>query len=187
MKKRRTKKELRATAYHEAGHAVAHLALGRTNDKVSIIPGEGFNDQCDSAGVGGYYYVNACQRRALIRDLIIGCYAGLEAQCFVDPNPKDCHGAGDDRRAFQLSREHEVLPRRLGYIGDQYHMAFLDRLRVQARRLVRRHRDAVAALAEELLRRKEMDGAEVERLLAPMLPQVTARQDRLVEMLCDRA
>lgn len=32
--------ELRATAYHEAGHAVMALALGRLIDRVTIVPGK---------------------------------------------------------------------------------------------------------------------------------------------------
>jgi ATP-dependent Zn protease len=42
-KKKRTAEEIRATAYHEAGHAVVAIAQGLTINKVSIIPGEEFN------------------------------------------------------------------------------------------------------------------------------------------------
>src|SRR4051794_59014 len=58
---------LRATAYHEAGHAVAEHALGLTVNKVSIIPGEGFNGVCRSPGALGYHFANGRERRAIGR------------------------------------------------------------------------------------------------------------------------
>ena len=38
---------LTATAYHEAGHAVVALALGRTVQRVSIVPGQGWLGRCE--------------------------------------------------------------------------------------------------------------------------------------------
>jgi ATP-dependent Zn protease len=39
----RSDEELRATAYHEAGHAVIAIALGLTIKKVNIIKGQDYN------------------------------------------------------------------------------------------------------------------------------------------------
>ncbi len=36
-----------ATAYHEAGHAVIALALGRAVQRVSIVPGRGWLGRCE--------------------------------------------------------------------------------------------------------------------------------------------
>mgnify|MGYP003385116220 CR=1 FL=1 len=36
-----------ATAYHEAGHAVIALALGRSIQRVSIVPGQGWLGRCE--------------------------------------------------------------------------------------------------------------------------------------------
>ena len=38
---------LKATAYHEAGHAVVALALGRAVQRVSILPGRGWLGRCE--------------------------------------------------------------------------------------------------------------------------------------------
>lgn len=38
---------LEATAYHEAGHAVIALALGRSVQRVSILPGRGWLGRCE--------------------------------------------------------------------------------------------------------------------------------------------
>ena len=40
--KRAARNELASTAYHEAGHAVAHFVLGRRIDRVTIVPGNGY-------------------------------------------------------------------------------------------------------------------------------------------------
>jgi ATP-dependent Zn protease len=160
---------LRATAYHEAGHAVANLVQGLTVDRVSIIPGEGFNGRCRSPGALGYRFSNARQRRAIGRAIIVACYGGIEAERFIDPGAPEYHADDDMAIALEQSRLLEVFPRYMRRVGDEWHMAYLERLRGEARRLVKRHRAAVAALAEELLCREELDGAQVEELLSGFL------------------
>ena len=38
----------RATAYHEAGHAIMNLSLGVRLKRVTIVPAEGFDGTCQS-------------------------------------------------------------------------------------------------------------------------------------------
>jgi hypothetical protein len=96
---------------------------------------------------------------------VIGCYAGLEAERLFDPGAPEHHGSGDRAVAFEQSFVWEVYPRRLGRVGDEAHHAYLRGLRAEACRLVRRHRRAIEALAEELLSLGQMDGERAEAFL----------------------
>lgn len=167
--RKRSAKELRATAYHEAGHAVITVALGLTINKVSIVPGEGYSGVCREPGVLGYESSSRRDRRSIARAAIVGSYAGMHAQRLVDPGAPDFHGEGDEADAFELSRMFEVFPRKIGWVGDEQHLAFLDRLRVEARRLVRKHRHAIDKLAELLLQRQELERAEAVQLIESVL------------------
>jgi ATP-dependent Zn protease len=120
-RQKRTPEQIRATAYHEAGHAVVHVAMGLVNNKVSIIPGKDYNGVCHAPNVLGYYETHKSKRRAIGRALIIGCYAGLHAQQLVDAAPEEYHGASDDSLALELSRTWGVLPRGCSYVGDDEH------------------------------------------------------------------
>lgn len=80
----------------------------------------------------------------------------------------DSNGADDECDAFELSRTYNVVPRHRCNIGDEYHLAFLRKLQKEAeRRLVLRHREAIAALAEELLKKTEMNHEQVKKVIEP--------------------
>jgi hypothetical protein len=168
---------VRATAYHEAGHAVANVALGLAINKVSIIPGEDhhgldYTGICVSPGVLDYHYPSAGvvrEQRAVARAHIVACYAGMAAQRLVDPHRPDEHAAGDEENAMELSRLFGVFPRGCSRVGDEAHLRYLDKLRAEARRLVRKHWRAVAELAEELLQCEVLSGPEAEKIIRPLL------------------
>jgi ATP-dependent Zn protease len=166
---KRTPQELRATAYHEAGHAVAAIAQGLTIHKVSIVPGVGYYGVCFSLSVLHYVFRSQKERREIAEGIIIGCYAGLPAQQLVDPNPKKYHGRQDEDNAYDVSRRWEVLPRNCRQVNDDAHKKYLDRLRNKARQLVNEQRNAIAALAEELLQNQELDSAAAEAIVEPLL------------------
>jgi ATP-dependent Zn protease len=163
--------ELECTAYHEAGHAVAALALGLSVNTISIVPDP--DGECAgfvlSPGVLGYETSSSREQKEIARRCIVRLYAGMEAQRLVDPDPADYHDEDDEDNAFDLAREYALGPRG-GHVGDDRHRDYLERLRVKARRLIHRHRAAVDRLAEELLAHKELSGAEVERIVRPFLP-----------------
>jgi ATP-dependent Zn protease len=161
----RSEADLRATAYHEAGHAVVTLALGLSIDSVSIIAAEDFNGVCRKPNVIHYGAVTKRVQKAIARAMIVALYAGMPAQRLVDPDAPAFHGESEDEEAFEVSRQWQVYPRRVRFIGDESHLAHLESLRQEARRLVLRNRAAVEVLAGELLQRKEMSGAEVQQLL----------------------
>jgi hypothetical protein len=82
---------------------------------------------------------------------------------------KPKHGLQDEEDAFELSRQWGVLPPSCRCVGDNAHLAYLDRLRATARRLVNQYRVAVEKLAEELLRTRNLDGTPVEEFTKPWL------------------
>ena len=141
----------RCTAYHEAGHAVMSIVLGLSVNSVTIVRSRDSLGCVKSPPVLGYEDRTRSGRRRLARAHIVSSYAGLEAQKLVDPDPKDFAGEHDDENARWLSREYHVFPRILNCVGDEYHEAYLERLRGEARRLVRKHRPAIDAVAEALL------------------------------------
>jgi hypothetical protein len=104
------------------------------------------------------------------RQLILMAYAGMAAERLVDPDAPDCHGASDERNAFQLSRTYRVQPRHLSFVGDAQHWEFLGRLQNKARGLVLRLRAPIARLADELLSRTTLTWLEVEAVVGPLIP-----------------
>jgi hypothetical protein len=167
------KDRLENTAHHEAGHVVAAWAHGLTCESASI---EGHED--GSAGrivhPSEHGYEGSGGRRAqrqIARAHIIVAYAGHEAQLLFDPDAPD--GATRDRDdAWALMRRFEVLPRDCNYVGDDSCVRYLNRLRGDARRLVRRHWPIVEAVARELLNRRTLDTADLKRIREqfPRLP-----------------
>lgn len=155
----RTREQRMTTALHEAGHAVVHLHFGLPVTEVSIVEA---HDGCGAMIHPEALMADAPprKRRAIARQLILGCYAGLHAERFADPDVDASHGTHDEAEAFELSRKYGVLPRRTSAIGDQEHMAYLGRLSEESRRLVNRRDAPIIVLASELLARGKMSGDE---------------------------
>ena len=157
------------TAYHEAGHAVAILARGLSVELVTIIPGEGFNGVCYHPSVYGYYTASKTVQRQIARDIIVVCYAGLPAARLLDPKASESGARQDEIDAFNLSREFQVFPKRISCVDDDNHNAYLNKLKKEAERLVKRNQRAIGALAEELLKKKTMNQQQAEKVVGPLL------------------
>jgi hypothetical protein len=80
-----------------------------TNGNLRRLHGEGYNGLCRHPNAMGYDTTNKREQKSIARDMIIGCYAGIEAQRLVDP-PKPFHGQKDESDAFELSRDWCVFP-----------------------------------------------------------------------------
>ena len=172
--------EIRATAYHEAGHAVVMLAFGLEINEVTISPDaeRDSNGHISHPPPLGYTTSSMRDQRSLVRAMILSSYAGMEAERMVDPDAPDYHGAGDTETAFSLSRMYGVLPRRMEYVGDDAHWRFLDRLKSESRYLVRSLRGPIGRLADELLSKATLTGPEVDALVGPMLLTPTGPRSR---------
>jgi ATP-dependent Zn protease len=162
---RRPAEALRATAFHEAGHAVAAVVQGLHVVSVSVVETRNYVGVCLEPTALGYQFENWNERRQIARACIIGSYAGLAAERLVDPDAPDLHGQNDEVDAMQTSTDYVVLPPSCRSIGDEAHLAYLSRLREKARWLVRKHRDTIGDVAAALLKHGTLDGARVEEIV----------------------
>jgi hypothetical protein len=169
---RRSAAALRATALHEAGHAVVHLYFGLPIIRVTIDPD---GDVLGSMAHHSPMMIDVPSgrgRRQIARQMILGCFAGLHAQRLVDTHAPECHGSEDVHNAWTLSRDYGVLPRWCDYIGDDAHADFMNRLQMESRRLVQRLRVPIEILAEHLLLSRTMIAEEVESVITPHLVRI---------------
>jgi hypothetical protein len=168
ISKSRRPSALVATAYHEAGHAVADWKLGFEITRVTIVP------SIDHNGEKAYGYVltrrlglkliKAIEDGRLteremgyIHGNIVAMFAGIEAQRKWNPRSvRSYHGEGDRENIVNfLVRLHSDNNREASY-AFKY-------LRARARNFVEHgeHWRIIEDLARELLERKTMNGKEV--------------------------
>lgn len=154
------------TAHHEAGHVVVAHVLGLHTDQVTIEPGEGYLGHRVGPGIYGYTNLTRRGRSKLVRDEAVALYAGLAAEnrffgvefSFDDDAE---HGAwGDNSQAVELMRQHH----RTKSLPDA-----IARAQREARRLVRKHSDAIAKLATLLCKRKSLAGAHLQDVLSDLV------------------
>ncbi|MGZ4926475.1 MAG: hypothetical protein ACXV4B_08505 [Halobacteriota archaeon] len=120
--KGRTADELRRTAYHEAGHAVAHRVVGMVCGEASIVPdydqmNTGFaiaedHWAAEAAWERRYKYRNS---HSVMRGRIIGYMAGREAEIIAFGDRQEF---GDDLYQIELMAEEADIS-----------MAYVERLR----------------------------------------------------------
>ncbi len=155
-------KALQATAYHEAGHAVAAWYLGAGVKSASIVP--------DADSTGRVYYErhplegididldDGPHVQARLEDAIQIALAGPVAHRRFNPRSwRHHHGEVDHRVATDLALKNcgsaEIASAYLKYLG------------LLARGIVKTNWVAVEALAEELLERRAMSGEDVEEVI----------------------
>ena len=93
----------------------------------------------------------------------------MAAERLFDSSAPDFHGDGDESSAWNLLRDNSVTPRGCRFVGDDVYVGYLQRLRVKAERFVQRQRPAIDALAEALLAKETMIGAEAMAIVRPLL------------------
>jgi ATP-dependent Zn protease len=154
------REQLRRTAYHEAGHTVAHRVVGIVCGEASIVP-----KMC------GGFVIAADQRRGKLRDrrsVLVGriiCFmAGREAEIVAFGDEHEI-GDGDDLLQIALMAEDAGVSE-----------AYLERMRRKVRPLPRRHWHKVAAVADALLVRKTLSGPEIDALIS----KVTTPRERTI-------
>ena len=162
---------LRATAYHEAGHAVADWRHGFKIKRVTIVPAvnsKGMVSGKDFRFRDLEYGRLTGNRIGYYHDRIICCLAGGEAQRRFNPRSFRTHHTASDIESVKelLFRLH----------SDQEKEAFhaMKYLQARARNFVRfsMNRQMIEDLAKALLERRSMTGEEVaETLRASMQAQ----------------
>ena len=165
MKLKRTTKSVQSTVYHEAGHAVAASVQGLPTNKVTIRETQDFWGQVTHPSVLMLETSGKRDQNQVVRQYVIMLYAGFEAERCFNPDADEALFGGDFDQAWNLPREFRLPIRGCSYIGDEVYQGYLERLRKQARSLVRKHWGLIRILAQELLERKTMTGKEVEDLI----------------------
>lgn len=160
-----TEDSLRNRAYHEAGHAVASIALGREMELLSL------GAESTSGGVSGGRCVTKeleppdddldseeVTRRRF--DSITIKVAGPLAQVLACGGGLDRLGASSDLEAAR-----ELTYSLVGEDLDKG-LAVLDLAIPRAHRILKEHPAALRVLAQTLLERKELSGDEVREIMA---------------------
>jgi ATP-dependent Zn protease len=177
---RRTADQIRHTAYHEAGHAVAHRVVGMVCGEASIIAdyklmfsGPAIAEDHYAAGAAWDQRKKYRPQRSVFVGRIIGFMAGREAEiiAFGDHNGGD----GDDRKQI-------VLMTREANISKVY----LERLRPKVGLLLRRHWPNVEAVAQALRERKKLSGAEIDAIIDRVTTSGERRAAERVQVARDK-
>ena len=165
MKSRRkpTSSALRATAYHEAGHALANDALGFKNRKVSIV------SDAESTGrvepevnlrpASLTYGDSSPARLGRWHNRIIVFLAGREAQRKFNPRSIRSYMSRSD-----LDKASKILERL--HTENSEYLAARRYLETRTRNLIRRgvNWGKIEDLADALIEKRTLDGEQVRRI-----------------------
>jgi hypothetical protein len=154
-------KRLTATAYHEAGHAVAREQRGLRFRRVTIVPEDGALGMVESAGVPRWVYEETGSRhriRGWYEDQIFVALAGPRAERRVIGR-RNHVGAGGDYRWVSDLILRLGLPEAAQKPYLDYQIALLDGFLAVPYWWAK-----VEALAKALLDRKTLTGAEAREI-----------------------
>jgi ATP-dependent Zn protease len=149
----------RLTAYHEAGHALASELYGEVLTRVEIV--------------GDSEHTGTTETLRFATDLDEG--RGTRASLEVIENQLRCVLAGTVAEAMVSGREgwdetsedlNEAVRLAMKLVDDcEDVLPLLEDVREDLERVLREHWTAVESLADELMHRKTLSGAEVRRIL----------------------
>jgi ATP-dependent Zn protease len=160
--RRLTPAQAAATAYHEAGHAVAALCLHLPIKHVTIVPE---NDTHGHIQIRPPFrrsdnpeFDRSDRLRLKLETYAIFCLAGLEAQRKFRPS---------SARSYHWHQDYvHVLDYLDSFAEDNDEVqVWLRLLRIRARNLIATHWALVEALAAALMERKRLSGDEVRGVL----------------------
>jgi ATP-dependent Zn protease len=154
----------KATAYHEAGHAVIAWRLGAHPRSVTIVPkGEVQGETVQESPFieADFVFDGSDHARNRVERAIIICLAGPMAQRRFAPRSwRRWHGGPDYVVAFDLALRVNGSP-----AAAKVHMKWLE-MRAQA--LLESVWSYVEAIASELLKRGTLSAEEIRSILLPM-------------------
>jgi len=157
--------KLRSTAYHEAGHAVAAVLQDLTIEYSTINPKKDSRGSTLSPNVLGYESSGKREQKSIARSCIIDSFAGFQAEKIYNPDADEGLSQDDENNAFWLSRTYCVFPRYMSHVGDDFHQDYLEKLRREANKLMRRHWGSVQAVADALLKYKTLNYNQVKAIV----------------------
>ncbi|MCR9118313.1 MAG: cell division protein FtsH [bacterium] len=146
--------QLVATAYHEAGHAVMAVSLGRVIQKVTIAPGKSQFGQAH-LGITAMGKGRTKASKDLLEDEALILLAGMVAEAHFTGHY--CrHGAGQDLRYLQrLLRDRAGSESQL----ERLQRRLLDKTEHLLRE--KHHAKAIELIAQELIQRTTISGRAV--------------------------
>lgn len=157
-------------AYHEAGHAILALYFHTANDSDLIV----VNDKPSGREAGSTehpgisrFETGTPERKKLARDLIVMTLAGYESAAAASRrNLCQKPGGGDVSDRFDaMVLLQDCPPRGYRRIGDAKCERKMDRLRAEARRLVKRLWPKIRSAAHALLANGSLTFSEVKALI----------------------
>jgi hypothetical protein len=152
-----------ATAYHEAGHAIAWWRYGIPIRDVTIVPGDGFAGQVRHGDLWGEVKLDVDdphEHETNISKEVVVCLAGSAAQRrFSRRSWRTYHGQSDHVRAVDLAS-------RLNEDDDRAKDLYLRWTERRADFLVKRYWPFITALAERLLVVRTLTGDDVLKVIS---------------------
>jgi ATP-dependent Zn protease len=168
-KPRRTRKQLKQTAYHEAGHAVIGRVLTLHCGGATIRPNYTKAEAGHTITHGPYDCLHEWEKRGHVRDSrdavyharIMAYMAGAEAEKLLLGSGV---GDGDDR--YQIALMAEELHR------DTNWDRLEPRLRAMTRMLVRRHKASIERVAKVLLAKTTVSAKALDKMVGRSVDDV---------------
>lgn len=151
------KKRLTATAYHEAGHAVAHIVLEMPFESATIVPNreEGLLGAVSSGYSQWMLNIHRREFRAEVRDAITITMAGPIAEELLTGWRNDAGASRDDRECWHMLYQ---------IYGERRDRHARDLAR-RAKKLVVANWALVKRIANALLEYKTLSEAEVAEIV----------------------
>ncbi len=188
-KPRRTPARDRNVAYHEAGHAIAHLAMNLPVRRVTIRPSKNYEGQVKGGKLPKWLCVLLeCgdpwdQPRALKRcleEMIVLLAGGLAVKKLIGRSAALCFGESDLLKVADLassvvgidiSEDDPVLLKERFALEHWLHLTTM--------RLLDRRWETVEAVAERLLVERSLSGKEVRRIVEQVNPAWVKEKRRM--------
>lgn len=192
---KRYPKDLIGSAYHEAGHTVAHIVFKLKPTGATIIPdGDTFGRAFKRALVGEFdpwpppwdpdqvekvkkwkkecvisRYDHPEKVRNIVRKDIIACYAGYEAEKKI--NPKASYSRwGDDQLLLELAFSFGFMVHCGRDENDKDHWKPIPKLLKDTTKFVEEYWPEIQRVAELLLEKRVLDEDDIKELTKEILP-----------------
>jgi hypothetical protein len=151
--------QLKATAYHEAGHAVARLYFGWPVVRAMIVESEGYHGAVEGPNIHielAEHFAEGTEQA--LRNFMVISFVGIEAQRLHNPASVE---AGQEKKD-----EERVLDALwgMGYSPERLEAILAER-RVAAKEFVPAHWGKIDRVAKALLVKREMTGEELRQVL----------------------
>jgi ATP-dependent Zn protease len=157
-----------STAIHEAGHAVIGRVVGLRCGGATIVPDHEEGWAGNAITLDPHISIAEWEARgrwrydSIIRARIIVMMAAREAE--IECLGQHCGGDGQDQSEIACHID-EAKPSTVKSEADRDR--FEERLRRQARRLVRRHRKVIELVAKALLKHRTLSARQIDTLVQP--------------------